>query len=452
MDDAASALLTDQYQLRMIQAYLDHDETKTAVFEFFVRKFPSRRKFLIAAGLEQALGFLEALHFSAEEIAWLGSTGRFSAHLLQYLSQMRFSGDVHAMPEGTVFFPIEPILRITAPLPQAQLVETRLINLVHYQSLIASKAARMVLAAPGKLLVDFGLRRAHGAEAGLLAARASYIAGFAGTATVLAEQRFGIPTFGTMAHSFIEVFDCESEAFEKFARSCPENLTLLIDTYDTEAAARTIVALAPKLKSLGISIRSVRIDSGDLIGLSKSVRAILDAGGLGKIAVFASGGLDEDQIAEMLAAGAPIDGFGVGTSLTVSSDVPALDCAYKLQEYAGEGRRKYSPGKVTWPGPKQVWRSYGDDGKMKRDVLSLDGDAAQDGEPLLQLAMKNGRRVEPAPTLDEIRSRAERELKRLPDELRRLGEGGSYPVEVGEALVCYAADVDTRLAARQRMP
>jgi nicotinate phosphoribosyltransferase len=451
MDEAIPALLTDQYQLRMIQAYLDHDETKTAVFEFFVRKFPPRRKFLITAGLEQALGYLEALHFSAGEIAWLESTGRFSTRLLQYLSQMRFTGDVHAMPEGTAFFPNEPILRITAPLPQAQLVETRLINLVHYQSLIASKAVRMVLAAPGKLLVDFGLRRAHGAEAGLLAARASYIAGFAGTATVLAEQRFGIPTFGTMAHSFIEVFDSESEAFEKFARSCPENLTLLIDTYDTEVAARKIVDLAPKLKSFGISIRSVRIDSGDLTGLSKSVRAILDAGGLGRIAIFASGGLDEDQIAEMLAAGAPIDGFGVGTSLTVSSDVPALDCAYKLQEYAGEGRRKYSPGKVTWPGPKQIWRSYGDDGKMKRDVLSLDGDTAQKGEPLLQLAMKNGRRVGPAPTLGEARARAEHDLKRLPDELRRLGEGGSYPVEIAEALVCYAADVDTHLAAKQRM-
>jgi nicotinate phosphoribosyltransferase len=185
--------------------------------------------------------------------------------------------------------------------------------------------------------------------------------------------------------------------------------------------------------------------------LSKSVRAILDAGGLGRIAIFASGGLDEDQIAEMLAAGAPIDGFGVGTSLTVSSDVPALDCAYKLQEYAGEGRRKYSPGKVTWPGPKQIWRSYGDDGKMKRDVLSLDGDTAQKGEPLLQLAMKNGRRVGPAPTLGEARARAEHDLKRLPDELRRLGEGGSYPVEIAEALVCYAADVDTHLAAKQRM-
>lgn len=452
MDEAATPLLTDHYQLRMIQAYLDHGETKTATFEFFVRKFPARRKFLIAAGLEQALAFLEKLHFSAEEIAWLEKTGRFSPGLLQYLSQLRFTGDVHAMPEGAVFFPNEPILRVTAPLPQAQLVETRLINLVHYQSLIASKAARMVLAAPGKLMVDFGLRRAHGAEAGLLAARASYIAGFAGTATVLAEQRFGIPTFGTMAHSFIEVFDSESEAFEKFARSCPQNLTFLIDTYDTEAAARKIVALAPKLEALGITVRSVRIDSGDLAGLSKGVRAILDAGGLEKIAIMASGGLDEDQIVEMLAAGAPIDGFGVGTSLTVSSDVPALDCAYKLQEYAGEGRRKYSPGKVTWPGRKQVWRNYGPDGRMLRDVLSLDDDRAQTGEPLLQEVMKNGKRVGPAPALGVIKARAEQDLNRLPEQLRNLSDGGSYSVEVADALVRYSAAVDARLSENRRVP
>ncbi len=422
MNPTTSPLLTDLYQLAMIQAYLDHGRTKTAVFEFFVRKLPPRRGFLIAAGLKQAVDFLENLHFSPEEIAWLARIGRFNKGLLDHLSTLRFTGDVHAMPEGSVFFANEPILRVTAPMPQAQLVETRLINILHFQSLIAAKAARMVLAAPGKLFVDFGLRRAHGAEAGLMAARASYLAGFAGTATTLAEQQFGIPTFGTMAHSFIEAFDDETEAFECFARSRPQNLTLLIDTYDTEAAAKKVVRLAPRLKALGITIRSVRLDSGDLIALAKSVRRILDGGGLADVTIFASGGLDEDYVAEMVQAGAPIDGFDVGTSLTTSSDVPALDCAYKLQEYAGLARRKHSAGKATWPGRKQVWRRYGPDGRMSGDVLSLETDQ-QAGEPLIELVMKDGRRVGATPTLAESRERAVRDLARLPEPLHDLEPG-----------------------------
>src|SRR4249919_1599409 len=258
MDEPSNPLLTDLYQLNMMQAYSDHGDTGIAVFEFFMRKLPARRGFLMAAGLEQALDFLENLRFSPADIEWLAQTGRFGKALLEELARLRFTGDVHAMPEGTVFFADEPILRVTAPLPEAQLVETRLINILHFQSLIASKAARLTLAAPGKLLVDFGLRRAHGSEAGVMAARASYIAGFAGTATVLAEKLYGIPTFGTMAHSFTEAHDDESRAFEDFARSRTQNLTFLIDTYDTEAAARKVVALAPRLKASGIAIRSVR--------------------------------------------------------------------------------------------------------------------------------------------------------------------------------------------------
>src|SRR6476619_1250307 len=248
MDEPSNPLLTDLYQLNMMQAYLDHGDAGTAVFEFFMRKLPARRGFLMAAGLEQALDFLENLRFSPADIDWLAQTGRFGKALLDALARLRFTGDVHAMPEGTVFFADEPILRVTAPLPQGQLVETRLINILHFQSLVASKAARMMLAAPGKALVDFGLRRAHGAEAGLWAARASYIAGFAGTATVLADKRFGIPIFGTMAHSYVQIHDDEAQAFENFARARPKNLILLIDTYDTEAAAGKVVALAPRLK------------------------------------------------------------------------------------------------------------------------------------------------------------------------------------------------------------
>jgi nicotinate phosphoribosyltransferase len=450
MNEATSPLLTDLYQLNMIQAGLDHGKTATAVFEFFFRKLPARRGFLVAAGLEQALAFLENLHFSAEEIDWLARSGRFGKGLLDHLAGLRFTGDVHAMPEGTIFFADEPILRVTAPLPQAQLVETRLINILHFQSLIASKAARVMLAAPGKLLVDFGLRRAHGAEAGIMAARASYIAGFAGTATVLAEKWFGIPTFGTMAHSFIQAYDDEAAAFEDFAQSRPENLTLLIDTYDTEAGARKVVALAPRLEARGIKIRAVRLDSGDLTALSKSVRRILDDGGLGEVNIFASGGLDEDDVADLLRAEAPIDGFGIGTSLTTSSDVPALDCVYKLQEYAGLARRKRSTGKATWPGRKQVWRRYGPDGRMAGDVISVESDR-QDGEPLIQLVMQGGRRVAPAPTLEESRARAARDLARLPEPLRRLEPQGSYPVQVADVLVRLASEVDSRLEPHERV-
>lgn len=449
MDPAESSLLIDLYHLNMIQAYLDDGETNTAVFEFFVRKLPPQRGFLVAAGLEQALDFLEGLRFAPEELDWLRRSGRFGEGLLDHLAQLRFTGDVHAMPEGTVFFANEPILRVTAPLPEAQLVETRLINILHLQSLIAAKAARMALAAPGKLLVDFGLRRAHGAEAGLLAARASYIAGFAGTATMLAGKLFGIPIYGTMAHSFIQAYDNEAAAFAAFARSRPDNLILLIDTYDTEAAARTVVALAPRLDAEGIKVRGVRLDSGDLIALARSVRRILDDGGLNHVTIFASGGIDEAELAQAAREQAPIDGFGIGTSLTTSFDLPALDCAYKLQEYAGLPRRKRSAGKATWPGRKQVWRQYGPDGRIGRDILSVEEDN-QMGEPLIQLVMQGGRRIAPRPTLAEIRARVARDLARLPEPLRRLEPGATCPVEVTEALTRLAADVDHRLAQQAR--
>jgi len=439
-----SPLLTDLYQLNMIQAYLDQGETKTAVFELFFRTLPQRRQFLLAAGLQQALDYLETLRFSAAEIEWLKSTGRFKKNLLDYLAEFRFSGDVHAIAEGTAIFASEPVLRMTAPLPQAQFVESRLINILHFQSLVAAKAARMMLAAPDKVLVDFGLRRAHGAEAGLMAARASYIAGFAGTATVLAGEMFGIPLYGTMAHSFVEAFDDEMAAFEAFAKARPDNLVLLLDTYDTEAAARKVVALAPRLKAAGITLRAVRLDSGDLVALSKSVRSILDNGGLRDVTIFVSGGLDEDSLAAFARAGAPIDGIGIGTSMTTSSDVPAIDCVYKLQEYAGVARRKKSENKATWPGRKQVWRRYGADGRMAGDTLALEGHD-KPGEALVQLVMQNGRQVRPSPSLGEIRQRVKRDLDRLPESLRTLEAGTTYPIEVANELRALAAEVDRRM-------
>jgi nicotinate phosphoribosyltransferase len=302
----------------------------------------------------------------------------------------------------------------------------------------------MVLAAPGKVVVDFGLRRAHEATAGLMAARASYIAGFAGTATVLAGQVFGIPIFGTMAHSYIQAQNDEAEAFEKFALSRPENLTLLIDTYDTEAAARKVVTLAPRLAARGVKISAVRLDSGDLAALSKAVRGILDQGGLTAVRIFASGGLDEDSVRALLRAGAPIDGFGLGTSLTTSSDVASLDCVYKLQEYAGLPRRKQSIGKATWPGRKQTWRIFDASDRMRGDILSVETDGPA-GEPLMEQVMQGGRRVAPSPPLAEIRRRAERNLAQLPEPLRQLEPGAAYPVHIGEALQRLAGQVDERL-------
>jgi len=439
-------LLTDLYQLNMVQAYLDRGMTEPAVFEFFVRKLPATRGFLVAAGLEQVLDFLAAARFTDAELLWLTQSGRFGDDMLDYLAALRFTGDVDAMPEGTVFFPDEPILRVIAPLPVAQLVETRLINLLHFQTVIASKAARMVLAAPGKVLVDFGLRRAHGAEAGMLAARASYLAGFAGTATTPALLRFGVPIYGTMAHSFIQAFENEEAAFEAFAQSRPNNLVLLLDTYDTEAAAHKVVALAPRLRSRGIAIRGVRLDSGNLAGHARRVRHILDQAGLREITIFASGGLDETILKRYTATEAPIDGYGIGTSLTTSADAPALDCAYKLQEYAGRPKRKRSEGKATWPGRKQVYRTYREDGTMAEDLLTLEGHGGE-GQALIQPVMRAGRRTGTPPTLAAARDRTAKEIGRLPGHLRRLETAPSHPVMVSRDLRALADEVDRTLAA-----
>jgi len=438
---SASPLTTDLYELNMVQAYLDRGEDKEAVFEFFMRRLPPQRGFLLAAGLDDALDYLGTLRFSAAEIDWLRSTGRFRQNLLDYLAAFRFNGAVHAIPEGTVCFANEPLLRVTAPLPQAQLVESRLINILHYQTLIASKAARMVLAAPGKILSDFGLRTAHGAEAGLYSARASYIAGFVGAANVQAGERYGVPIVGTMAHSFIQVHDSEIGAFEDFARARPKGVVLLIDTYDTEQGARKVVELAPRLKADGIAISGVRIDSGDLAAQARKVRRIFDEAGLRDIMILVSGGITEDLLQTMMRESAPIDGFGIGVNLAASVDVPALDCAYKLQEYAGRARRKRSEGKATWPGRKQVWRSYDAQGRMSGDILSLESDT-QTGEPLIVPVMRAGKRIAPSASLAPIRERAARELARLPEPLRRLQPGVEYPVTVADALKTLAAEID----------
>jgi nicotinate phosphoribosyltransferase len=441
MNPSSSVLLTDLYQLTMAQAYVEQDMMDCAVFEFFVRRLPAQRGFLMAAGLEQVLDFLEQLHVSQAELEWLEQTERFSRSCLGYLEKLRFTGDVHAMQEGTVFFPNEPILRVTAPLPQAQLVETRIMNLLNFQTLIASKAARSVLVAEGKPLIDFGLRRAHGAEAGLLAARAGYLAGFAGTSTVLAGMVYDIPIYGTMAHSFVQAHKDETTAFEHFALAQPKNAVLLIDTYDTEAAAHKVVALAPSLKQQGITVKGVRLDSGDLADHARKVRRILDEGGLPHAQILASGNLDEYRLERLIADGAPIDSFAVGTAMTTSADAPSLDCAYKLQEYAGRPCRKRSEGKATWPGRKQVYRQYTHDGRLDYDLVTTLNDH-QPGEPLLQPVMSEGRRLIPAKKLRELRERATTWLTRLPDPLRSLESGHPYDVRISQSLQDLTLAVD----------
>ncbi|MCF8721515.1 nicotinate phosphoribosyltransferase [Nitrospina gracilis] len=439
-----NALLTDLYQLTMYKSYLDQEMTRPAVFEFFVRDLPSRRNFLMCAGVEPVLRYLETLRFSPQELDALKRSGRFTDEFLDHLQGFRFTGDVDAMPEGTVFFSNEPVLRITAPMPEAQFVETRVINLLHYSILVASKAARCVLAARGKAhLVDFGLRRAHGAEAGWLAARSAYLAGFDGTATVLAEATDGIPLYGTMAHSYVQAHNSEEEAFREFCRSWPQNNVLLLDTYDVMRATEIVIKLSGKLKKEGIRIRGVRLDSGDMQAQALEVRKRLDEAGLQHIKIFASGNLDEHEIAQYAANSIPVEGFGVGTRLVVSDDAPFLECAYKLQEYDGKPRRKRSTGKATLPGAKQVFRSQDAHGQFTGDHLGL-ADEKLEGETLLAPMMRGGRRLRPPVSLQAQRTHAARQLQSLPESLRSLDAAEPYPVAVSEALQALTHKVDTQ--------
>lgn len=443
MRRALSPLLTDLYQLTMMQAYFDKDMQEEASFEFFFRKFPKERQFLVACGLEQAIEYLENLQFSEEDLDFLAKDGRFHDDFLDRLRDFRFTGSLCGMAEGTVFFPDEPVLRVTAPLPQAQLVETRIINIMQYQTMIASKAVRMTRIMPDKHLIDYGLRRSHGSEAGIMAARASYIAGFAGTATVLAGKLYDIPTYGTMAHSFIQAHDSEEEAFWNFATSHPKNCVLLLDTYDTERATTRVVELSEKLREKNISIRGVRLDSGDMITLSKRVRKILDDAGLQEVLIFASGDLDEYKLRAFRDAGAPVDGYGIGSRLTTSSDVPYFNCAYKLVEYRGLGRRKFAEKKVTWPGKKQVFRQFSEEAAMTGDILALEGEE-QDGVPLIHQFMEAGRRVRKLPTLTETREYTISQLNQLPDDIDSADH--EYPVAPSSQLQAYADEVSKRMA------
>ncbi|MGO9354705.1 MAG: nicotinate phosphoribosyltransferase [Mycobacterium sp.] len=421
------AMFTDLYEVTMAQAYMAEHMSGTAVFETLFRKLPQGRSYVMAAGLSDVLDFLETFQFHPEDIDYLRELRLFTEEFLQSLSAVRFTGDVWAVPEGTVVFPNEPIVQVIAPILEAQLAETFVVNQIHLQSVIASKAARVVEVARGRMVVDFGARRAHGTDAALKVARASYLAGIAGTSNLLAAREYGIPAFGTMAHSFIQAFDNELDAFTAFARLYP-GTTLLVDTYDTLRGVDHVIELAKHREHLDVA--AIRLDSGDLSALSKAARAKLDAAGLSQIKIFASSGLDEYRIAALMDDGCPIDAFAVGTKLAVAQDAPALDMAYKLVEYEGTGRTKFSSGKVIYPGRKQVVRRL-DHGVFAGDTIGQP-DEELDGEPLLVPVMKHGRRLpQYDPGLPASRSWARQQVDHLPPQLRSLeATGWSYPVDV----------------------
>lgn len=423
---------------------------RPATFELVCRRLPPRWGYLIAAGIGDVLAYLEQLRFASDDLAYLETTGLFGAAFLERLAELRFTGEVRAMPEGTVFFADEPVLEVTAPLLEAQLVETFVLNQVHFQSLIAGKAARCVDAAGGRKLVDFGLRRTHGGEAGLKVARSSYLAGFDSTSNVLAGRLYGVPIAGTMAHSYVECFEDEGAAFAAFASAYPDGSTLLIDTYDTVEGARLAARTAHALRERGGRLGGVRLDSGDLLELSREVRRVFDAAGLPDVTIFASGGLDENEIERLLGKGAPIDGFGIGSKLGVSADAPYLDAAYKLVVFDGRPVLKLSAEKATLPGAKQVWRRC-DGGRFAGDVVSLRDEPALPGmTPLLQPMMENGVRASHEP-LVRARERAAAQRAALPP-AHRLLDARPYPVEISAGVAALrdtlAAEIRSRTVAR----
>lgn len=434
------ALLTDLYEFTMAAAYYKHQMFAPATFSLHIREYPSNRGYFVAAGLEDVLEILESFCFVQGDLDYLESTGLFSPDFLHYLSGLRFTGEVFALPEGRLFFKDEPILEIKAPVIEAQLVETLIINAVNFQVSIATKASRCVHASGGRNLVDFSLRRTQGVDAGLKVARASYIAGFGGTSNVLAGKLYGIPVSGTMAHSFITSFEDEAEAFRAFFRTFPENTVLLIDTYDTLAGAHKAVEVAREMLREGMALRGVRLDSGDVATLSKQVKEIFRKGGLPDVKIFASGGFDEYKIHGVVERGAQIDAFGVGTKMGVSSDAPYNDIAYKLVKYDHRPVLKLSTGKKTLADEKQVFRIREGGGWLQKDIIGLRYEDLE-GEPLLHPVMKNGERLGSPESLTSIRDRLSEEFAALPDDYKILESPEVYPVEISDRLKALQAQV-----------
>ncbi|MGH9229753.1 MAG: nicotinate phosphoribosyltransferase [Acidimicrobiales bacterium] len=441
-----ASLVTDLYELTMAAAYRAEGIEHEATFELFVRRLPPQRRFLVAAGLDDALAGLEELSFAPHEVEYLAGLELFPARFIDELAGLRFTGEVWAVPEGDLVFAGEPIVRVTAPLIEAQLVETFLLNAVASRTMLASKAARVAIACDGRAFVDFSARRDHGVDAAMAAARGAWICGAAGTSLVAAGQRWGIPLSGTMAHSFVMSFDDERDAFRAYARSFPQHSVLLIDTYDTVGGARHAAEVAQELAGEGIRVSAVRLDSGDLGRLAVDVRAVLDEAGLADVEILASGDLDEHRIADLLAAGAPIDAFGVGTQLGTSGDAPSLGAVYKLVDDALGPRMKLAEGKVTLPGRKQVWR-FAD-----RDVLGLHDEDVSGGRALLVRAMAEGRRVQSPEPLAATRERCLGALAGLPPGLRSLepADDPVWPVDVSTGLGALAEKVRVDLEDGKR--
>ena len=440
------ALFTDLYQLTMAQAYYRSGQSADATFSLFFRRFPTNRAYYVFCGLETALDYLDSFAFSPDDIASLKERGEFGDEFLDFLRDLRLTCSVRAMDEGQVFFPSEPVMEVSGPVIECQLVETALINLVNLESMLATKAARVIDAAGDRTVADFSARRTHGKDAAFGMARASYIAGFAGTSNVGAAIRLGIPMLGTMAHSYVSSFDDEAEAFRRYAGSFPDSSTFLVDTYDTLTGVQNAITVALEMEAAGHSLRAVRLDSGDIDDLSRRARAMLDDAGLPHVQVFASGGLDEYSIDSLLNGGAPIGGFGVGTRAGTSADAPFTDFVYKLVEYDGQPVMKLSEDKVTLPGPKQVNRVYDHSGKMTRDtIFNADEPPPAESRPLLKPVMENGIRTHALPSLNEVRSFHADRMRELPDELRGVRPSDSYRVDVSETLRSLARDEMRRL-------
>jgi nicotinate phosphoribosyltransferase len=428
------SLLTDLYQLTMAQSYFRQRQSGLATFSLFVRSYPSNRGYFIAAGLRDVIDFLEELSFDTAALDYLDSLKMFTDDFLHFLGGLRFTGDVWALPEGRLFFADEPILEVTAPIIEAQLVETFIINQINLQSLIASKAARCVDAVAGRAAVDFSLRRTHGTDAGMKVARASYLGGFAGTSNVRAGQRYGIPVVGTMAHSFIASFEHEIDAFRAYVESFPNTAVLLIDTYDTMQGARNAIQVAQEMKGRGLRLLGVRIDSGDLAELAVQVRRLLDEAGLQEVKIVGSGGLDEYDLARFSAATVPYDSYGIGTKMGVCADAPWCDTVYKLVHYGMRPVLKLSTGKETWPGKKQIYRLHNERGQLSGDVIALRDESITGAEPLLEQVLRYGKITAPLPTLKDSRNRCHQELERLPESYRSIINPARYPVQFSAGL------------------
>jgi nicotinate phosphoribosyltransferase len=439
------ALLTDLYQLTMAQAYFTDHKTDRATFSLFIRSYPLNRGFFISAGLHDVLEFLETFALDGPALDYLSTQNLFTNDFLKFLEKLRFTGDVWAVPEGELFFRDEPVLEVTAPIIEAQLVETFIINQINLQSLIATKAARCVHAAGRRSVVDFALRRTHGVDAGMKVARSSYLAGFAGSSNVLAGKKYAIPTLGTMAHSFVTSFGDELDAFRSYAASFPETATLLIDTYDTVAGACKAVEVAKEMAARGQRLKGVRIDSGDLAALAIKVRKIFDDAGFPDVKIIGSGGLDEYDLAELSAAQIPFDSFGVGTKMGTSSDAPWSDMAYKLVEYGGKPVLKRSPGKVSWPGAKQLFRQRNNQGQLEKDIVGLRDERIAGTETLLRKVMEGGKIVVTLPTLAQSRAVLAKVLENLPDLTKAIRNPVLYPVEFSSELVRLREETERKL-------